>query len=69
MGKHCDSRCLFAVRDICTCSCAGANHGMGRSTEPKIVIAPAPIDTEKLAESHTIATNILTKFLNKVGEL
>ena len=27
--KRCDSSCRFARRNICECSCGGANHGSG----------------------------------------
>jgi len=36
MGRYCDSRCIYAVSDVCHCRCAGANHGVGRRPAPAI---------------------------------
>lgn len=56
MGKYCDSRCINAVSDVCTCSCGGVNHGVGRHLIA--VIEPKPLDLVKLAESKALAEKI-----------
>jgi len=60
MGRYCDSRCVNAVSEICTCRCGGINHGVGRGLElaPK-VIKPIVVSPESQAIANAIIAHAL----------
>jgi hypothetical protein len=69
---QCDSRCLNAKGHTCTCSCGGANHGMGHAvvvTADDILDAAEPVRVYHRTENpHRVAIEVPVQHIGEVGK-